>query len=375
MLIPRVAIVFEYGTLSGGERSILAAIDPLRGSTFEFVAVAPAIGPLADALRHREIRQLEFCCFDAAGTRLPRERLVAELGRVLDDANPDVVHANSLSMGRLLGAAASVTNVSTVAHLRDIVGLSRSAVDDLNRNHVLLAVSRATRDFHVAQGLDAARTRIVYNGVDGRIFCPRPAAGALRGELRLPDNAFLVLTVGQIGPRKGWDVLAEAAHLAQGRLPDVHYVLVGERNSAKDENIECERAVVARFAVGALAGRAHWLGRRADVATLMDEADLLVHPARQEPLGRVLLEAAASGLPIIATNVGGTPEILEDGVSARLITPNDAKSFANALAELHDDGELRSRYAAAARQRAEQQFSVERAAGEIAEIWRQLADS
>jgi len=155
----------------------------------------------------------------------------------------------------------------------------------------------------------------------------------------------------------------------------VHYVLVGERYSEKYENVTYEAEIIRRFASGPLAGRAHRLGRRNDIERLMNKADLLVHPARQEPLGRVLLEAAASGLPILATHVGGTPEIVEDGVSARLIPPNNAPALAEALIELYDDGEKRARFAAAARRRAEAEFSIERAAGELAAVWRELIGS
>ena len=107
---------------------------------------------------------------------------------------------------------------------------------------------------------------------------------------------------------------------------------------------------------------------------LMNEVDLLVHPAHQEPLGRVLLEAAASGLPIIATAVGGTEEILCDGESARLVASADPKSLAAAIIELHNDASQRLRYAAAARKRVETAFNARQAARELAAVWSEIAD-
>lgn len=378
--IVRVALVLEFGTLNGGERSLLAVLNHLAATAvfrgaFEFVALAPAAGPLADALRQRGIPHVPFERRDERDRAGPRELVGRRLLEIVRDVRPDVIHANSLSMGRLTGMVAAHAPAPCVAHLRDIIGLSTAAVADLNRNAVLVAVSQATRTFHVAQGLDVARVRVLYNGVDGERFQPRPAAGWLRRELGLPPEAFLVLTVGQIGLRKGQDVLAEAAAQAAPRLPEAHYLLVGERHSAKAESRDYERAVIERFERAELAGRLHRLGRREDVPLVMNECDLLAHPAHQEPLGRVLLEAGASGLPVIATAVGGTPEIFRDGESARLIPPGDSAALAAALVELHHDPARRRQFAAAARQRVIETFGIAQAAGELAALWREVAQT
>ena len=180
-------------------------------------------------------------------------------------------------------------------------------MDDLNGHARLLAVSRAAREFHVAQGLAAERTHVLYNGVDTQRFCPRSATGWLHRQLGIPESSMLVGTIGQLGPRKGQDVLLPRQSLIHC-LPNVHYVLVGERHSSKGESRQYEMQLHA-VAKGALSGRVHFLGFRNDVPRLLNELDLLVHPARQEPLGRVLLEAAAAGVAVIATDVGGTREI------------------------------------------------------------------
>jgi glycosyltransferase involved in cell wall biosynthesis len=357
---------------------MLAVLDRLASRErqrpeFRFTAVAPQTGPLADALRTRGIDVRPLPLRDDAGRRLPREVVLQRLKDELTSLNADVVHAISLAMGRLLGALGDDFPIPRVAHLRDIIGLSHAAVADLNRNDRLIAVSTATRDFHVAQGLDGGKTDVIYNGVDCGEFRPREKTGALTAELGLPDSAFLVLTIGQIGLRKGQDLLADAAVRLRDSLPQLHYVVVGERNSNKQESIDFERSLVQRFDDAGMRHRLHRLGYRDDVPRLMNEADLLVHPAHQEPLGRVLLEAAASGLPIVATDVGGTREILTDGVSARLIPPADPTALAAAIAELASSPDLRSRFAAAARARIESQFPIDRAVREIAAVWTDLA--
>lgn len=346
---------------------MLAALDHLRDRA-EFVALAPAGGRLGEALRERGLEQFELLLRDERDARLPREVAVANLAEAIGRATPDLLHGNSLSMGRLTGALTTALSIPCSAHLRDIIGLSRAAVADLNRNRLLLAVSEATRTFHVVQGADPERTRVVYNGVDCDRFAPRLATGSLRRELGLDDRCFLAGTIGQIGLRKGQDVLAEAAARIGSQGPAIHYLLVGERYSTKAESVAFEQEIVRRFREANLSQRLHCLGYREDVPQLLNEIDLLVHPARQEPLGRVLLEAAAAGTPIVATRVGGTEEILQDGVSARLVVSDDPAALARAVTELYGNPHLRAEFAGRARARIAAQFSIQWAAQGL---WRQ----
>ncbi len=366
--VKRIAIVFEFGTLNGGEHSMLAVVDRLKAD-FEFVAIAPEAGRLADRLKSERIEHIPLTLRDEANARLPRDAACRNLVKAVKQCSPDLLHANSLSMGRLTGAIAGDIDVPCAAHLRDIIKLSNAAIEDLNRNDVLIAVSHATRKFHVEQGLEENKTGVVYNGVDCELFHPEPSTGVLKTELQIPDDGFLVATIGQIGLRKAQDVLAAAAILASERLPEAHYLLVGERNSSKAESIEFERNVARRFDEAGIGNQLHQLGYSEDIDFLMNESDLLVHCAHQEPLGRVLLEAAAAGLPIVATNVGGTSEILQDGVSARLIPANDPQALAAAIIESYDDPNQRDEFSSAARKRVESLFNVDRAARALAEVW------
>ena len=338
---------------------------------FEFIAVAPGDGPLAGALAAVDI---EVCApeFLAGKVKRSRRNMAGQLRDVVEKITPDLLHANSLSMGRLTGSIAAGTTMPCTSHLRDILRLSQAAVHDLNGNRRLIAVSEATRDYHIAQGVDPHRTLVAYNGVNCQVFRPRPGTGQLRLQTGLQRDAFLILSIGQIGLRKGLDVVADAAEMLKDDLPCARFLIVGERHSNKDESVEFERRLVERLTSDRLLGRVQMLGRCEDVAGLMNEADLLLHAAHQEPLGRVLLEAAASGLPVLATNVGGTPEIFEDRVSAWLVRPGRAAELAQAIHRLATDADMRLRLAESARRRIERQFCAEAAAKRHSKIWREV---
>ncbi len=389
-----ITILFEFDTLNGGERSILAAIDWFRihDSRFHFTAIGPPAGRLGSALRERAIPLVPWSARNADGQRRLATDIDNSLIQMIDSLRPDIVHANSLAMGRLLGRVATRILSPATAHLRDIIKLSAAAIADLNRNRKLVAVSQATRLFHVAQGGDADKITVIYNGIDLDRFHPHPKTGWLRVELRqrvanrvdfsrfdshgknacasgVDHPAVLIACIGQIGLRKGQDVLASAARAIVEQVPHAHFLLVGERTSQKEESIEFERAVLRRFDDEGLSDRLTVLGTRDDVPELLSEIDLLIHPANQEPLGRVLLEACAAGVPIVATNVGGTPEIIEDGITGRLVPAGNPKALSEAAIAILNNPTESDRLRCAARQRAEQKFSIESAARYLASFW------
>jgi glycosyltransferase involved in cell wall biosynthesis len=118
------------------------------------------------------------------------------------------------------------------------------------------------------------------------------------------------------------------------------------------------------------------LGERHDMARIYPELDLVLHPARQEPLGRVLLEAAACGRAIVATDVGGTREIFPpDALAAVLVAPGSAAELAEAAAVLLGDGATRAALGAAARRRAESAFDIDAIGPQIVEHYRQVLES
>lgn len=366
----RIAVVFEYPTLNGGERSMLAVLDDVKTRGLEFVVIAPDIGMLADAVRSRGLELIPLRLRDEQDRRLPREVVCGYLRAAVEHSRADLVHANSLSIGRLTGAIAADLAMPCLAHLRDIMRVSKAAMADLNQNSRLLAVSAATRAFHCGQGLTEERSEVLYNGIDTEQFQPRATTNRLKREHGIAPDAMLVATIGQIGMRKGQDVLAAAAKQLADETPAIHYLLIGERNSTKQENIDFERALLEQFP----AGRLHRLGYRSDVNSLLGEIDLLVHPARQEPFGRVLLEAAAAGVPIVATNVGGTAEMLEEGQSATLVPPDDPTALSHAIKQLLHNEERRKQQSSRARERIVSRFSIEVAAARLGEVWREVLD-
>lgn len=371
--MPRLLILCEYPTLLGGERSMLATMAAIVTAGFDVRVAAPPQGPLADAILAEQVPLVPWQVRDERGGRKPLRQLCEQLERLIARQRPTLIHANSLSMARIAGPVAAEAGVASLGHLRDIVKLSRQAVTKLNHHRRLIAVSRAVREFHVDQGVDADKCVVVNNGVDLEKFQPRKAAGYLHRELRLPNDARLIATIGQVGIRKATDTALAAAMQVVSAVPDIHWLIVGERTSDKAEAIEFERQLHLAASTSPLVGRVHIVGSRDDVPRIMCECTLLVHAARQEPLGRVLLEAAASGLAVVATDVGGTREIFPtQSEGALLVPPNDVNALADAVIDLLTDEPRRTILAARARRRAAAAFDIGLAAERLMEQYRAI---
>ena len=199
----------------------------------------------------------------------------------------------------------------------------------LNRwSRTIVTVSAALRDDYVARGLSAEKLRVVHNGIElDRFRRPHAESRArLERELGIPPGAPLIATVAVLRPKKGIEVLLEAAC----SVPDAHFVIIGDGPKREEWS-----ALATKLGI---ADRIRWTGYRTDVETLLAGCDLFVHPSVDDAFPTVLLEAMAAGLPVVASRVGGIPEIVTAGVTGELVPAGDAKSLAAAIVSLLADG-------------------------------------
>jgi len=215
------------------------------------------------------------------------------------------------------------------------------------------------------RGLPPEKIHLIRNGVDvGRFrmrtapqLDPRPALGIAPGEL-------LLLCVARLEPQKGHAVLLEAMAQLLPATPPLRLVCLGEGRLAG-----ALRAQAAKLGLGA---RVLFPGFCPNVATWLSVADIFVLPSFYEGLPLSAMEAAAAGCPIVATDVDGTPEVVEDGGNGLLVPAGDSRSLSQALLRLIADPELRRRFSESGRQRAARQFDQRRQVEETSRLYLQL---
>jgi glycosyltransferase involved in cell wall biosynthesis len=329
----RVAYLCEFPTLLGGERSLLVFLEHAREVSIEPLVVAPGPGLLAEALARRGIERVDW----PAGGRQAAARLVPLLGK----HDPHLVHANSLMTADAAAALSRELSVPGVAHVRDILGISTARRNRFAGLDHGIAVSEAVRSWLLGLGVPGERLSKIPNAVDADRLRKEVAAGSLRRELGLDRDTRLVGCIGQIALRKGQDVFLEAAAQLALESPRTQFVIAGARYSQKEESRLFEAGLRARAAEAPLAGKVHFLGYREDIASVLSDLDLVGVPSRQEPLSRVLLEALALGVPAVATDVGGSAEILGGSGAGWLVPADDPVALARAIEALLESEEER----------------------------------
>jgi glycosyltransferase involved in cell wall biosynthesis len=211
-------------------------------------------------------------------------------------------------------------------------------------------------------GVKPGKVFVVHNSVDPDRLAEE-AAHAARPDL--PEASVLVGTLGRLEPVKGLDVLFDAVPLVAGQHPDARFVIAGE--GPESENLQMR---VATDPV--LSKRVEMLGFVPNAPALLDALDVYCLPSRSEGFNTTILEAMALGVPVVATDVGGTREAVEDGVTGRLVPPGDAEALAKALGDLLGDAVLRERLADEARLRVEAQFTVSTMVAKTLAIYERL---
>jgi glycosyltransferase involved in cell wall biosynthesis len=215
------------------------------------------------------------------------------------------------------------------------------------------------------EGAPAHKVLTIPNGVDLRRF-----AGVGRGRFRsrwgIDPQALVVAAVGSIKPVKGQDVLVEAAIPWLRREPRAHLVLAGDRTGGFAEDLE------ARVAEAGLRERVHWPGPVEDVPGLLADADLFALPSRSEGMSNALLEAMAGGLAVVATDVGGNRECLDDGACGMLVPAEDPGALGAALESLAADPRRRGELGGRARARVERHYDLERILDRVEDLYREL---
>jgi glycosyltransferase involved in cell wall biosynthesis len=379
MNLPRVLIIIEYPTRSGGENSLLAILKQLANHV-DLMFLLPDESPLLPELVTLGINYCHYQLIKG-DTQANQSIRYTALKTLLQEFDPHIIHGNSLSMGKFLGRGFTQLKPAIVtAHIRDIIKLSLAEVAALNQLDHLICVSHATRQHMIKQGINPTSITVIHNGIDPAWkFNPelltRPKA-SIRDELGLPPTAKLALFIGQLGLRKGVNHLLEAFSSLTNISAFVpwHLLLVGSRYSNKNESIEYEQSLHRFTKAHRLEQRIHFLGYRSDIPQIMAESDLLVHPALQEPLGRVLLEAGVSQLPIVATDVGGTREIIEHGVTGLLVEPGSPHAIADAWKSLLDNPQFMHDMADASYHKVSCQFTTAPSAHALLNLWKNLLE-
>lgn len=194
---------------------------------------------------------------------------------------------------------------------------------------------------------------LIKNGIDTSLFCKMIDLNK-KEKLGLPIKAPVIGAIGNIKPVKGYDTLLNAAVYISREVPEARFIIVGGAYQYE----ACFKDLKALTVEKGLQDKVYFLGKSDDVKDILHILDVYVLPSRSEGISIALLEAMASGRPIVATKVGGTPDIIEDGNTGLLIPPEDPSSLASAIIQLLKNKSLSKSLGQQAKLVAEKEFNV-----------------
>jgi glycosyltransferase involved in cell wall biosynthesis len=304
-------------------------------------------------------------------------RALVGLVRLMRAWRPAIVHTHTAKaglLGRLAARAARVPTVVHTYHGHVLRGYFPPAKEALFRRletflaraaDALVAVSDAVKQDLVDLGVAQARKiRVIPLGLELLPLAGELPRGALRREVGIPEDAPLVGMVGRLVPIKDVPTFLHAARLVRERRPEVRFALVGDG--------EERPALEALCRTLGLDGAVTFFGWRRELASVYGDLDVVVNASRNEGTPVALIEALAAARPVVATRVGGTPDLLGGGERGRLVPPGEPGTLAEAVLETLEGSEATRRHARAGREHVMAQHSSERLFRDVDALYREL---
>jgi len=367
-----IVYVQPTSEVGGSDIALYRLVTHLDPAAYRPIVVVPHDGPLVPRLQSAgcQVAILPMMQLRSVRSVGYQARYVARfwpsvfrLAALIRREGADLVHSNSL-YGLHGPWAALLARVPHVCHVREIPDVPKPVQKLLTTTAARLSARVIPMTCAVA-GLFrstepwGSKVTVIPDGIDLAAFDARVSGERIRRELRIPAGAPLLGFVGRLDPWKGADVFVRAAAEFARRWPDAHFLVCGGDLPGYEAYAERVRRLAVELG---LDGRIHFTGWTYcldDIPEVMAALDVLVHTStRPEPFGLVLVEAMATARPVVASNNGGVPEVVEDGVTGLLVEPGDWRAVAAAVDGLLADPSRAAAFGAAGRARVERLFEV-----------------
>ena len=318
----------------------------------------------------QQIRQLGIPVTDLGMRGQWRLDALWRLYRLLRRERPFLLHTwmfHANIPGRVLGRLAGVPVIISAERTMGQEGRLRRALNRLTSRlpDSIICVSQQVADFAAQEiGLPPAKLSVIRNGIDLTQFDNLPDPQTARAEFGLPARGKLIAAIGRPRQVKGYTFLLLAFAQIAPAYPGLYLIFVGDGPE--------KRPLQTAAAQLPGANRVHFLGDQQDIPRLLAGLDILVLPSHWEGLPNVVLEAMAAGLPVVATAVGGTPELVIHNQTGLLVPPQSPEALAQAISQLLDHPEKAAQMGQNGRQRAAAQFTIERMVQQTEALYNRL---
>lgn len=357
-------LIIEELELGGAEQVVINLARSLDRTRFQVkVCCLRAKGEFASLLEEAGIEVI------ALNKRRGLDLLIIpKIIRVIKKNKIDIVHTHlwvANFWGRIAGIFAGVPVVITEHNVDFWKSWSYRWADRFLSlfTKKICAVSGQVKKFYVQQiGIDPEKVSVVYNGIDPDAYpSSDQRIGELRTELDLRGSLPVIANIGRLVENKAQHVFLEALKILDQKGIEFRGLIVGDG--------PLKSYLVSRVSYLGIADKVMFTGLRKDVLDILDVVDVSVLSSKIEGLSVVILESMAKGVPVVATNVGGNGELVSDGETGFLVSPNNPAALADAIVKVIEDPGLQGRMGRAARERIRGQFSLSRMAKTMERIY------
>ena len=364
----RILYIHGICQIGGAEQDLLRLLKWIDHQQFEPIVVCPPMGPLI-----REVEQLKIQVYPMS---LPSWRklrgLLAipfaawSLFKLIKRLQINLVHVNDYWWGPIAYMASRMAHIPCIVHIRQEIEPCRVKQYWLQKPDRMIAVSNRIKNVAIESGVDPARITVIYSGIDTSLTVSPDDGKKIREHYHLTVNQPVIGTVANLFPRKGYEYLIEALVEIRKKTPDIHCLIVG------DGDIRYRTMLLDMVQRKGLRQVVTFTGFQEDVLTHISAMDIFVLPSLMEGFGIALLEAMAMGKPVVATDVGGIPEIMEDTVTGVLVPPRNSGALAQKIFQLLESPKLRGYLGSNGRTRVVERFSIDRMITQIKTLYGEL---
>jgi len=342
--------------VGGAERVIARTVPRLDKNRYETIVCCLWMGgAAADEMEKAGVRVINL----DAKNKLDL-RILFRLYRLLKEHKIDIIHSflfHANMLGRIVGRLAGVPVILSSERTMEMEDKHQLLLNRLTAclADKIITVSEAVREFAITNiGIEPNKLITIYNGVDLSEFSRNPNREWIeeaRRELGIDPCHVVVGTVGHLEPEKGCEYLLQAAAQVSAQDGKVTFLLVGDGSQrTKLENLAQDLGISSNVI---------FMGYRNDIPRILSVMDIFVLPSLYEGLPNALLEAMAASRPVVATQVGGIPEVVADGETGILVPPRDPGALAGAICVLLEDRERAREMGIAGRKQVERLFGIE----------------
>lgn len=359
-------LIYNWGK-GGFESYVCSLTERLHNRECEFYAGYSERVPMPELVEKLGIRTFHIPMtspYDFAAAK--------KVAAICREYSIDAVHTHFVreryiaAISRLMGNDAKLVYTShVVVEKTPLLKLANRIVNRIEDN--IIAVCNAGREQMLSEGLDPRKIAVIHNGVDAG-FWEEGVGSTIRQEYGIGEDAFVITTTGRFNEEKGHRFLLEAACKLKGLMRERRDVKYKFLLAGDGELLEgCKRQAVD----AGISEDVVFTGFRSDIRNILHGSDLYASPSKTEALSMSIIEALACALPVVATDVGGTGEVINDRNRCGLLVPyGDSDAFASAVARLMLDKPLYEEYKANARETAGKKFNLDKTALETYNLYK-----